>query len=1675
MALSLSAEEIHDRYLLRRLEYTTRARALPANMRFDLAASDMNDEDFEDAADAFSDNPASLNNGGASGWGFGRVLDDLMRREPKAIPSKDLENVQSFLAEQGYVHPDTEINGMWDSDWNAILNRAERDVHTKRIESGGPLGTPMESVFRFLGGVLPSAVFTGLVGGAKGMLAQAPETAERLGLVGGALTGAALGAPFGPVGVAVGGIGGAAVGFFADLFGDDETEGEDRSGWAQLFDALSPWEEYRPGKEGGFQRFSEDLGFILTAASFVSGGSAALGGVRAAGAGLRSGFGAGAAAPLRARIGLQAAERAKPGYITRVLASPKGAAVVGAGGGAATAMSQDADASGILIGAAAGGLAGYGFGKVAGSKVTELGRRYGLQRLYDMPLIKTMNRTFTGLSTASMGARYAGGLGSDGRTTEIEKAIKGAPALPGGDIIDLTFGSILTPERFFALKPFELAKSAERVLGPENEAWWALDMYLRRPDPITGKVPGVAERDHIIRTILGEGDPTNKTKQVRNMSRLLINFGIHQETGALSRQFDHLSTTEKLIERNKVHTDLILEWQNEMRLFREGKVNDLPVSRRLMEWSQGGNANAAEKGPGAFFGWLEEQGGYGVGLDRLPKLIQGETLGEDLMRYVERGDFSLGWTDQMVDAEDVINVLGPKKLRSQRVYPKERRELENEIDMLERKVKKVRGNALATSDELAEATEMQARATQLREEASKIKPIRLEGAFIPVRKADPELGIVDTPTAQDAYSLADDWERELGIATEASKRLQRGDLTDQQRMTVQTELQNALERLAHDPANQAEEVSAGLLHRMWRMDLISDPQFIEAKNALSTLRSEGKLKGKGAAVHKHLRNLADEGLLAHSVELPEELAARVPDGYRMVWTSQPRLRTSDFIDDLRVQGVDDFMERPYFWDTIRHGGWADMTAASRNSLKNVLRNLGGSPVKYTGEDIFAAYHASQAVEVHRALKDAGVDISGKQAMRLISKERETINHGHGKIVRRLDRPEEVVTSGRGILKREFRSAGETGRETRLWVGDEREMKQQDIVRALDLDLHAPDNVDPEKVAYEVMKALKRGRTFGAEVKLMQPITSAKMLAKSLQVDGLPGYLEFMRAFDVDRPRAFFGLGGAAAGALAAEGDLKAHLKGAAVGGAIGLGALGLAGKASGVKTPFRKLLQKSPFPQGSYGFLPDHLHRISMATRYTFSILFDLGRIVEQNMVALLREGQPVMIRPRKYIRAKYGERGVKDMERIMDDMRGGGLGQMTEEADRRMFQAGLAGYSPPETEAARAYLMWRDNPNISMGELRRRVLQLEGYGTGRRTIEKSVNFIFFPFSFQKKLLTTLGDFVLQEPARALLIHEGFRRFNEAEVGKDVSEFTEKYLPIASQLQRLNNLSYGVGPGRFFLQGLLDDPKGRRTDLGAAADILSRVGVPSAANVPLAQMFGGVGDALVHMFMPTVIAEGNEQGMTELVESLDTFIPALRDLNTLFAGAVPGFPSDQPGIVSRQFDAALKGGDPYWQAEHYADDRRMKKAELEDTALALGYSSAEGLLASDVGVTTGMKQRYDAELMKLQAKYPVGAQMAANFTNQTDLKAQTLRNILEKEDRSEAESAILRIAAIEQSTKNLASMMGVAQESLLRSTLPKIRAEAMRFIDDEDFVYLFERFFAIDYGPLTTTIGALNG
>jgi hypothetical protein len=1790
-------------YFSRRLGILRAAQDLAASMRFDLARSTLSDDQIEAAAEAFGAEHRT-------GWNFGGLLEAELSRETPTVRVDDIAGLQRNLVAQGYAAPGTEPTGVWDSSWYGAFRRADADARAEFFQGHHPGAAPIEAGIRMITNTLPSAVWQGIVGTAKGLVEQAPETAERLGAAGGVAAGAAIGATFGSVvpgvgtavGAGVGAVVGGVTGFFADLFGHEEGE-EDQSAWDRVVDALSPWEEYT-GVDGA-KKFLEDLGWVASASSMVAGAGLAARGV-AAGVGLAEASAEETGPTLLASLWAKRGAAESPGWFTRIAAWASRPAL----------------------------------GAERVEKMVEWVRFNGLRAQVGRPIMQSVTGGYTGLSAAQTGSRLVAGIGTGtadldaqiaamesrlgeedlsatektaidselaklraqkaGATTTIQRAIEETSPLPA--YVDL-LGFLVYPTQFFPVKASQVGAGMQKALAWTKEAGTV--KYLGDAAIRVGGGTDLMPIANIVQAEAARAGESISLRQAVSRAKGLLgrdefeqalvntwyrrNFGV--DMLAAERVADlglHGAGLEGAF--NKARAAVVAE------LHRPPEVRPVPqLSESKVVDESGGLLRVYhgtdrefetfdptmispkhDPGPGFYFtenpqaaseyalGYRDmefaEEGIVAASEQEASRIVEeaARRRGLRVGQIVEEETGSGVWTAFLVlpDAAPSVRMayldirrpfdwdakLTESAARSIRKAVRESTSLED-VPAIEAGLPgfRIHQRLTAALGSKAKANEVLRRAgfdgitqidfTMKGSEQHRVwvafDPSQIHAAFRGPFVPDDLVGSslaqrvlqtsVEDPVRFEAWmtdkrgpgSLPQYLEAER-LATRVTQDIRSGtfpleqsqirgrvvsdavaewqrftqttridELVDQaerlewtakttinlpaglQMRTEARMLRVEIERLKADlpvirkiertaenmviVPERLETVTSGEFHRLADEYRRLREQVVSNAKTAGTAETGAVAPGTAAWVHAKMqlgaflddlttRIVVPETILRDaSVETPgerfaafldsraETAAAEIdlgPDlmgqfetlGYKPVVTSGDVLLTDDMLSMGELLGAGDYTRRAAVWDTMGLGLRKDL---DRSIVE--LRN------------------SEERVELDQVVTEFGLPISGRQAQ---DKLYDTLwrERAHG------------VTRGPLHFPEEGRSP------FRLPKIDTRDLTIDDIDEAF---ARVPGYIECQDTAGPaILAAVKRGAALGAEARIKPPVDVLRSIGRNLRISGLPGFSDFVRTARVHDPNRLVALStfaGAGLGLVSGDERLEDTLKGAAGGLLVGLGA--------------------RAFARGAYGYLPDRLVRLNNVLRYSLSFTFDAGRVTEAASTMAARYDLPMPgLRPRKYIEARSwskspyhagqvrGEEAWADAVRFRDELDGAKYLQWVEDIDRRASQVGLVGFNPREQETAYAWMMYQRG--WSKKKIDEAVSMVNRYGLGRSAAEKSANFVFFPFSFSKKYLTTLGDWFLQAPARALFLQEGLRRYHASSLDEDFHALVEDHLPLLKQLARVNNLVYGVSPGRFFLQGLTDN----RTNLGKVSQILASVFVPSGAATPLAQAAGGLGDFTIHAFVPVVVTgesidrAGGIDGLEDVVRQ---YVPLVREIDQYFVqgeGRVVG------GAVGAQLAALSEGRTPNAQYRDYVDQLREYKADLQPLALALGYASTDGLFDSQIGLP--FKARYARVESELRQKYPTGASMADEFENTVLVRRRAIADIAEKSNRSEAEDAILAIAEEESKWRLIKQVVGLPPEIVDAIAAKRVRDYALRWANDRRFAELYEYLFAAQYGPI---------
>lgn len=636
---------------------------------------------------------------------------------------------------------------------------------------------------------------------------------------------------------------------------------------------------------------------------------------------------------------------------------------------------------------------------------------------------------------------------------------------------------------------------------------------------------------------------------------------------------------------------------------------------------------------------------------------------------------------------------------------------------------------------------------------------------------------------------------------------------------------------------------------------------------------------------------------------------------------------------------------------------------------------------------------------------------------------------------------------------------------------------------------------PAGFEHDLVAGFKRGAAFGADVmRLKDPMTVMHDLGAAMRVNGLPGFSDFirtMRQMDPDKPlwttagikrMATKAIPGAAAGGALTltqpDADAGDFLRAAAFG---GVGSMGL------------HAISKV----GAYGYLPDKLVRLATALRYTLSPTFDIGRYMEANSTMGIKYGLGPVWKPTRTIdqivkggiedfsgRMVYGDEAKGFMNDLMNQVDGGiSDWHMMDDLDRRLYSQGVLHYRPREFEQAYVMKAYK-NGMRDVDELREMAAHVNGYGLQRTALEKSINFVVFPFSFQKKVLNTMGDFMVGGPGRGLLIHEGMRRYHQSSVDEKLAELVNNHLPALSAVADLNSFAFpfGVGPGEFFLSGMSD----RRSLIGKVMQAVTAITVPSGAHMSLANVGGIFGDQINnvmaarndvhggdpswHAFVPTIITgeDLNRVGHGGAMAALQNYVPLLRDMNYYF-----GSMDDLPGggvIGDTIYSLSTNFNTPYHELDKYQQGIRNYDQDLEPLALSMGFQTVDGFLASDDPIAQIFKEQRTTFVQELGDSNPAGRDLSQTFEGHAKTDDAAIRDLIRKGgDRTPAEDQIVRIQNVGETAMTQLTDMGVPTDDARALVQSQVRQMAYKFAGDMRFQELWDRFFAYSYGPIVRT------
>lgn len=281
------------------------------------------------------------------------------------------------------------------------------------------------------------------------------------------------------------------------------------------------------------------------------------------------------------------------------------------------------------------------------------------------------------------------------------------------------------------------------------------------------------------------------------------------------------------------------------------------------------------------------------------------------------------------------------------------------------------------------------------------------------------------------------------------------------------------------------------------------------------------------------------------------------------------------------------------------------------------------------------------------------------------------------------------------------------------------------------------------------------------------------------------------------------IGGIAAGDKSSPGDyLKSAIEGGTVGATI----------AGGLNIAHNRGIVDADRMGWAMSNLPNNLIKARNQWRFNLSPMFSLRRQVKTAVKMSLEGNVAPVMRPANYlIHSEEGfEPAMARLNRIFPPMKDlPGWDDAADSAVRMIEDNDMFGiYNAKVNMAYMAQGMSKQGHSDQ--EIRDSIEKVFNYTSGSKTggtqvlgrsaLERSANFAFFPFSFDKRLYSAMAGYLLDRPAQQVLLTGALATY--AEFQKSIDEnnplstkWLENHFPILQSAEKLNALAHGLSPG----------------------------------------------------------------------------------------------------------------------------------------------------------------------------------------------------------------------------------------------------------------------------------------
>lgn len=209
---------------------------------------------------------------------------------------------------------------------------------------------------------------------------------------------------------------------------------------------------------------------------------------------------------------------------------------------------------------------------------------------------------------------------------------------------------------------------------------------------------------------------------------------------------------------------------------------------------------------------------------------------------------------------------------------------------------------------------------------------------------------------------------------------------------------------------------------------------------------------------------------------------------------------------------------------------------------------------------------------------------------------------------------------------------------------------------------------------------------------------------------------------------------------------------------------------------------------------PNRVAQVRNQLRFTVSPIFDLRRWTKQSLKMGLEGVDPVA----NPLQALMDSGDVDSAGKLLAQIGHSPINEDQINADRMLASRSVFGLYSPQWHGA-YFVNELRKQGKSTDEITQAYNRVFKYGAdgGQSSLERTMNTIFFPFSFEKTLLRNTGGYLLDHPAQALALDLAVDEWRKADQNAEFGKFVMNHLPLLTEMNTLNAFSHGLSPGQF--------------------------------------------------------------------------------------------------------------------------------------------------------------------------------------------------------------------------------------------------------------------------------------